>query len=279
MTPPSGRSRPPRPKPPRFPPAPASRSGSTRGARPRPSRRPHAPTTLGAAMPDAAAAEAALAQAQAARARGRGASATGSRPATPNSACPDRHAGRRRRRGTARRDRRPPRGGRGPRRRLRRRGARPRPAARRPRHRPHRRARALPRPGRRRARAASRPSSSTAPSSGSHPTRLLPETLARDGVEEDLARLSGGTREQIAILTRLAFARLLARTGRATPVILDDAAGLRRRRPLRPLLAAIAAVAADVQVILLTCRERAFTDLPATRPILSLADTAAAAAV
>ena len=56
-----------------------------------------------------------------------------------------------------------------------------------------------------------------------HPTRLLPETLARDGVEEDLAQLSGGTREQIAILTRLAFARLLARSGRATPVILDDA--------------------------------------------------------
>jgi uncharacterized protein YhaN len=51
----------------------------------------------------------------------------------------------------------------------------------------------------------------------------MPETLARDGGEEDLAGLSGGTREQIAMLTRLAFARLLARAVRATPVILDDA--------------------------------------------------------
>ena len=34
--------------------------------------------------------------------------------------------------------------------------------------------------------------------------------------------LSGGTREQIAILTRLAFAKLLAKTGNAPPVILDD---------------------------------------------------------
>ena len=45
------------------------------------------------------------------------------------------------------------------------------------------------------------------------------------------------------------------------------------------MLAAISAVAADVQIIVLTCRERAFTDLPATRPMLSLSDTAAAAAV
>jgi DNA repair exonuclease SbcCD ATPase subunit len=55
-----------------------------------------------------------------------------------------------------------------------------------------------------------------------HPNRLLPQTLVRDGGEEALAALSGGTQEQIAILTRLAFARLLARTGRPIPVILVD---------------------------------------------------------
>ena len=112
-----------------------------------------------------------------------------------------------------------------------------------------------------------------------HPTRLLPETLARAGVEEDLAQLSGGTREQIALLTRLAFARLLARSGRATPVILDDALVFADDTRFARMLAAVGAVAADVQIIVLTCRERAFTDLPATRPMLSLSDTAAAAAV
>ncbi len=112
-----------------------------------------------------------------------------------------------------------------------------------------------------------------------HPTRLLPETLARAGVDEDLAQLSGGTREQIALLTRLAFARLLARSGRATPVILDDALVFADDIRFERMLAAVSAVAAEVQIIVLTCRERAFTDLPATRPMLSLADTAAAAAV
>ena len=90
------------------------------------------------------------------------------------------------------------------------------------------------------------------------PTRLLPETLVRDGIEEDIARLSGGTREQVAILTRLAFARLLARTGHATPVILDDALVYADDTRFARVLEAIAVVAADVQVIVLTCRERAF---------------------
>jgi hypothetical protein len=101
-----------------------------------------------------------------------------------------------------------------------------------------------------------------------HPTRLLPEALVRDGREEDLACLSGGTREQIAILTRLAFARLLARTGRATPVILDDALVYADDARFARVLAALRTVAEEVQVIVLTCRERAFADLPASRPAL-----------
>ena len=109
-----------------------------------------------------------------------------------------------------------------------------------------------------------------------HPTRLLPETLAREGVEENLAQLSGGTREQIAILTRLAFARLLARSGRATPVILDDALVYADDARFDRVLAAISAVAADVQIIVLTCRERAFTALPAIRPTFLIRDTEAA---
>jgi DNA repair exonuclease SbcCD ATPase subunit len=52
---------------------------------------------------------------------------------------------------------------------------------------------------------------------------LQPAQLERGGQAEAIDILSGGTREQIAVLTRLAFARLFARTGRSLPVILDDA--------------------------------------------------------
>ena len=48
-------------------------------------------------------------------------------------------------------------------------------------------------------------------------------SLVRGGQDDALERLSGGTQEQVAILTRLAFARLLARGGQPCPVILDDA--------------------------------------------------------
>lgn len=56
-----------------------------------------------------------------------------------------------------------------------------------------------------------------------HEKTLLPQTVRRNGQDEDVERLSGGMREQLSVLTRLAFARLLARDGRPTPVILDDA--------------------------------------------------------
>ena len=52
---------------------------------------------------------------------------------------------------------------------------------------------------------------------------LAPHALERGPTVEDFARLSGGTQEQLALLVRLAFARLLADTGSAAPLILDDA--------------------------------------------------------
>ena len=93
--------------------------------------------------------------------------------------------------------------------------------------------------------------------------RLGPETIARDGLDEEIVALSGGTREQIAILTRLAFPRLLVRAGRATPVILDDAIVYADDARFARMLDAIGLVSADVQVIVLTCRERALSVLPA----------------
>src|SRR3546814_17866442 len=37
---------------------------------------------------------------------------------------------------------------------------------------------------------------------------LLPQTILRRGQEEDVERLSGGMRERLSVLTRLAFGRL-----------------------------------------------------------------------
>jgi uncharacterized protein YhaN len=47
--------------------------------------------------------------------------------------------------------------------------------------------------------------------------------VRRNGLEEEFAKLSEGTQEQIAVLTRLGFAELLLDQGRPATVILDDA--------------------------------------------------------
>ena len=47
--------------------------------------------------------------------------------------------------------------------------------------------------------------------------------IRRDGQREEFESLSGGTQEQLAVLTRLAFAELLLGQGRPAAVILDDA--------------------------------------------------------
>ncbi|MFD1479708.1 chromosome segregation protein SMC, partial [Paracoccus nototheniae] len=94
---------------------------------------------------------------------------------------------------------------------------------------------------------------------------LLPHALTRDGQAETLDMLSGGTREQVAILTRLAFARLFAQAGRPMPVILDDALVHTDDDRIEAMFTALHRVAADQQVLVLTCRQRAFESLGGTR--------------
>ena len=96
-------------------------------------------------------------------------------------------------------------------------------------------------------------------------TSLLPATLTRAGQDEALDILSGGTREQVAILTRLAFARLFARTGRSVPVILDDALVYSDDDRIEAMFTALHRVAQDQQVLVLTCRQRAFAALGGER--------------
>jgi hypothetical protein len=49
------------------------------------------------------------------------------------------------------------------------------------------------------------------------------QRLERGRAGEEIERLSHGTREQLAVLVRLGFGRLLAETGTPAPLILDDA--------------------------------------------------------
>ena len=90
---------------------------------------------------------------------------------------------------------------------------------------------------------------------------LLPSALIRDGQEEDLSTLSGGTQEQVALLVRLAFARLLSRRGQHAPVIFDDALVYTDDDRIERIFDALHAEAQDQQIIVLSCRQRVFRDL------------------
>lgn len=90
---------------------------------------------------------------------------------------------------------------------------------------------------------------------------LLPDALIRDGQEEPIEILSGGTQEQVAFLVRLAFARLMARAGRHAPVILDDALVYSDDDRIERMFDALHRQAGDLQIIVLSCRQRAFRDL------------------
>ncbi len=92
-------------------------------------------------------------------------------------------------------------------------------------------------------------------------TELLPSRLIRNGQEEPISVLSGGTQEQLALLVRLAFARLLSQDGRAAPVILDDALVYTDDDRIERMFDALHRQAGDVQILVLTCRQRAFREL------------------
>lgn len=105
------------------------------------------------------------------------------------------------------------------------------------------------------------------------PETLLPTALARAGTEEDFDVLSGGTQEQIALLVRLAFARMLAKAGTPAPVILDDAIVYTDDDRIERMFDALTRQADDLQIVVFSCRQKSFRDLggrgldmrPATR--------------
>lgn len=90
---------------------------------------------------------------------------------------------------------------------------------------------------------------------------VLPTALVREESPEDFQILSGGTREQIALLVRLAFARMLAKTGAAAPVILDDAIVYTDDDRIEIMFDALTGQARDLQIIVFSCRQKVFRDL------------------
>lgn len=100
--------------------------------------------------------------------------------------------------------------------------------------------------------------------------------LRRGAVDEQFESLSLGTREQIAVLVRLAFAEYLAETGEAPVVILDDALVNCDPERMHRMLLALRKASQRLQIILLTCREADCAGLGA--PVIRLGEQRSRAA-
>lgn len=110
-----------------------------------------------------------------------------------------------------------------------------------------------------------------------HIERLLPgceltfsedlglESVIRAGVDENCASLSRGTQEQLAVLTRIAFADMLLEQGKPVSLILDDPLVYSDDARLDTMIEILSEAATRMQVILLTCRDRAFRHVAGNR--------------
>lgn len=93
--------------------------------------------------------------------------------------------------------------------------------------------------------------------------------LQRSAGLETLQVLSRGTQEQLAVLVRLAFARLLEDAGQSTPLILDDALVYTDDARMKMMFKALAQAAAHHQVLVLSCHEANFSALGGRRAEIS----------
>jgi uncharacterized protein YhaN len=93
--------------------------------------------------------------------------------------------------------------------------------------------------------------------------------VTRLGIDEPCSGLSRGTQEQLAILTRLAFADLLLEDGAPISLILDDPLVYSDDGRLETMTDILQDASNRMQVILLTCRSKAFRHVDATRIMLN----------
>lgn len=89
--------------------------------------------------------------------------------------------------------------------------------------------------------------------------------VSRAGVDESCGDLSRGTQEQLAILTRLAFAELLMEDGAPISLILDDPLVYSDDARLETMTDILQEASTRMQVILLTCRSKAFRHVDGNR--------------
>ena len=90
--------------------------------------------------------------------------------------------------------------------------------------------------------------------------------VARDtGHKERFEGLSDGTQEQIAVLTRLAFADMLLDSGRPAMVMLDDALAYSGSDRLERMFDVLTEASTRMQILILTCRGELFTRLGGKR--------------
>jgi hypothetical protein len=87
--------------------------------------------------------------------------------------------------------------------------------------------------------------------------------IERNGTAEAFDHLSDGTQEQLAVLTRLAFAELLLTQGRPATVILDDALAFSDDLRIERMFDILMRAGENVQILVLTCRKRLFARLGA----------------
>ena len=93
-------------------------------------------------------------------------------------------------------------------------------------------------------------------------------SVVRAGIDEACGDLSRGTQEQLAILTRLAFADLLLEDGAPISLILDDPLVYSDDARLEVMTDILQEASKRMQVILLTCRSKAFRHVDANRILL-----------
>lgn len=92
--------------------------------------------------------------------------------------------------------------------------------------------------------------------------------VTRAGIDEACGDLSRGTQEQLAILTRLAFADLLLEDGAPISLILDDPLVYSDDARLETMTDILQVASQRMQVILLTCRSKAFRHVDANRIVI-----------
>jgi chromosome segregation ATPase len=99
-------------------------------------------------------------------------------------------------------------------------------------------------------------------------TDMTIEGLRRGTVTEPFDCLSVGAREQLSVITRIAFADLLADEGVYAPIVLDDALVYADDGRFADALATLAFAAKRHQIIILTCHEHKYFGL--TGPVIRL---------